>query len=63
MEDGLELRGLHVLLAEDNEVNRLVMQKMLKRLGCLVDAAANGLDYDLVENLRGYVVQLPKSAK
>ena len=23
----------------------------------------NGLDYDLVEDLRGYVVQLPKSAK
>lgn len=44
MRDGSEIRGLRILLAEDNEVNRLVLQKMLKRLGCLVDVAANGLE-------------------
>jgi CheY-like chemotaxis protein len=40
----LELRGLRILLAEDNEGIQLVLQTMLKRLGFLVDVAANGLE-------------------
>jgi CheY-like chemotaxis protein len=33
-----------VLLAEDNEVNRLVAVKMLQTLGCAVDVAVNGAE-------------------
>lgn len=35
-------RRLRVLLAEDNEVNRLVATKMLRRAGCEVDVAGDG---------------------
>jgi CheY-like chemotaxis protein len=34
--------GLRVLLAEDNPVNQLVARRMLERLGCSVDIAADG---------------------
>lgn len=34
--------GLHVLLAEDNPVNQRVAQRMLERMGCTVEIAANG---------------------
>ncbi|MGE5756600.1 MAG: response regulator, partial [Planctomycetaceae bacterium] len=34
--------GLRVLLAEDNEVNRKAALRMLERLGCRADVAANG---------------------
>jgi CheY-like chemotaxis protein len=34
----------HVLLAEDNELNRKVMQAMLKRLGYGADIASNGIE-------------------
>ncbi|GIV19895.1 MAG: hypothetical protein KatS3mg023_1646 [Armatimonadota bacterium] len=34
----------YVLLAEDNEVNRLVAVKMLESLGCSVDVAVNGAE-------------------
>jgi PAS domain S-box-containing protein len=33
----------HVLLAEDNEVNRRVAVRVLEKLGCLVDTAPNGV--------------------
>jgi signal transduction histidine kinase/CheY-like chemotaxis protein len=33
----------HVLLAEDNMVNQLVLYEMLTRLGCTVDVVADGL--------------------
>lgn len=34
---------LHVLLAEDNEVNVLVASKMLEHVGCTVEVAENGI--------------------
>jgi len=51
------LRGVRLLLAEDNPVNALVLQHMLDTLGLVADHAANGLEavhavqqvpYDLV---------------
>jgi PAS domain S-box-containing protein len=49
--------GMRVLLAEDNITNQMVATRMLKKLGCHVDLACNGLEaldtlievpYDLV---------------
>lgn len=51
------VEGLHILVAEDNEVNQLVISAMLKQLGHRCDIACDGLDalakvsggnYDLV---------------
>ena len=39
----------HVLLVDDIETNRMITRKMLERLGCTVECAANGLEaLDLV---------------
>ena len=38
------LTDCHVLLAEDNEVNRMVAVKMLESLGCTVEIATNGVE-------------------
>lgn len=35
-------RGLSLLVAEDNPVNQLLVRKLLERLGCQVDIAADG---------------------
>ncbi len=39
---GNDLKGIAVLLAEDNRVNQVVGAKQLKKIGCCVDVAANG---------------------
>lgn len=36
-------RHLHVLVVDDNEINRLVVSDMLQHLGCEVEQAADGL--------------------
>ena len=36
------LAGLRVLVAEDNDVNRLLIRKILENAGCLVSLAVNG---------------------
>jgi CheY-like chemotaxis protein len=36
-------RGLHVLVVDDNAVNRLVAQRLLDRSGCVVEVAPDGL--------------------
>lgn len=36
--------GMRVLVAEDNQVNQVVVKQMLEKLGCRVDAASNGLE-------------------
>jgi CheY-like chemotaxis protein len=42
LEDGHEYDGSLVLLAEDNEINRLVAVRMLEKQGFRVDVAPNG---------------------
>jgi CheY-like chemotaxis protein len=36
------LAGLRVLVAEDNDVNRLLIRKILENVGCVVSHAVNG---------------------
>lgn len=38
------LKGLRVLVAEDNEINRIVAREHLEQLGCVVRTAVNGLE-------------------
>ncbi|MDD2837210.1 MAG: hypothetical protein PHY05_13800, partial [Methanothrix sp.] len=37
-------RTMRILLAEDNPINQMMMQKMLNKLGYNADIAANGLE-------------------
>jgi CheY-like chemotaxis protein len=39
-----ELKGLRVLLAEDNPINALLARTLLTRAGCLVDAVQDGVE-------------------
>ena len=36
------LRGLHVLLADNDDVNRAVTQRMLQKVGCIVTSVSSG---------------------
>ncbi len=38
------LKGIRVLLAEDNKINQIVGMKQLQKLGCEVDLASNGAE-------------------
>ena len=38
------LKGIHILIAEDNPINVLVAQKFLERWGATLDVATNGLE-------------------
>jgi signal transduction histidine kinase len=38
------LIGVHVLLADDNEINQFVGVRQLKKMGCVVEVANNGLE-------------------
>ena len=40
--DALAMKGLRVLMAEDNPVNQLVVSRMLQRLQCVVSVVENG---------------------
>jgi PAS domain S-box-containing protein len=41
-EDSRAIAGMHILLAEDNEINQQVASELLAGVGCLVDVAWNG---------------------
>ena len=52
-----DLSGTHILVAEDNHINQIMISQMLKMIGCTVDIAKNGAEavemvrqneYDLV---------------
>ncbi|KAI5257504.1 hypothetical protein E4T42_01054 [Aureobasidium subglaciale] len=38
------VKDMHVLIVEDNEINLKVMSKQLRKLGCEIDTAENGLE-------------------
>ena len=40
--DAAQLRGAHVLVAEDNDINRQIMEHLLQRLGITIQFTANG---------------------
>ncbi len=39
---GVDIEGVRILLAEDNEINSLIALEMLKEMGCHVDCVQNG---------------------
>jgi CheY-like chemotaxis protein len=47
-------RGLQVLVAEDNSVNRVVVGGMLKKIGCIVEFAENGAEAVAKARLKPY---------
>lgn len=51
-------RQLRVLLAEDNPTNQFVGVAMLKRMGCQVDVAANGIEATEILRSREYDIVL-----
>jgi PAS domain S-box-containing protein len=50
---GLQIRGLRILVAEDNELNQKMMSIMLTRQGHIVEIASNGLEaIEAIKNRR-----------
>jgi signal transduction histidine kinase/CheY-like chemotaxis protein len=47
-------KGLQVLVAEDNSVNRVVVGGMLKKIGCVVEFAENGAEAVAKARMRPY---------
>ena len=56
--DGQSRSDLRILLAEDNAVNQLVALRMLERLGCRADTAANGKEVLQAMQNRSYDIVL-----
>jgi len=52
--------NVSVLLAEDNKINRMVVTKMLAKMGCQVDAAENGQEVIKMLKLTAPVEERPK---
>jgi len=57
LRSGKSLKGMRVLLAEDNDINRMYASTILKKWGCAISEAENGLialekvrqnDYDII---------------
>ncbi|MBF0303964.1 MAG: response regulator [Desulfamplus sp.] len=42
--DPSELAGLHLIMAEDNEFNQILVLKMLGKIGIIVDVVSNGIE-------------------
>jgi len=42
--DRLPLEGLHILVAEDNEINQLIAKEILEQFGCVVYLVGNGIE-------------------
>ncbi len=58
------LQGVRVLLAEDNELNRIIAREMLERVGFVVDEAEDGLEAVLKARKTAYAavfmdIQMP----
>lgn len=47
------LQGVHILVAEDNELNRLVLKEMLGRVGAHLTLAEDGLEALMLLRLKG----------
>jgi signal transduction histidine kinase/CheY-like chemotaxis protein len=56
--EGRELSGVRVLLAEDNPVNQRLAVRLLEKLGCRVDVAANGEEATAMVALAPYDIVL-----
>ncbi len=53
----ISVAGLHVLLAEDNEINALIASELLESFQCTVDVASDGVHVlDYMENKRYDVI-------
>ncbi|MCP4798419.1 MAG: hypothetical protein GY893_00545, partial [bacterium] len=42
MHHGINIKGMRILLAEDNSINQLVVKKLLETQGCVLDIAEDG---------------------
>ncbi len=41
-QDNLDIVKCHILLAEDNQINRILVENMVRNFGCEIDSVANG---------------------